>query len=578
MVARYFIILCAVSWTAVAAIASTQQRSVVVVGGGVGGVVTAGLLAASPDKPEVLLLEKGSRLGGRMQSDVVQSATHPGHTYRFDTGPSLLLMPDIYRQTFGALGGDLADHVDLVPVEGPQYRVFFQGDVGGAMSEAIDISRDDAVMRQSLETLVPGEGDSLLRKYKKYLRIASDFLAFGFGAVIAERPDFSTLPAFLMACLRVWPLQSHLSMLRGIFGSDDRYKRVHALFSFQDLYIGLAPQETPAVFSLLQALEFEKGIYYPRGGFGQVARGLADLARQRGVQVRLGTECLGLQMSSMGPGGRVEGVHVGSSSSSGGGVGSAATSILCNAVVVNIDAPRAEELFLPPAVQDRGAITKRPSCGIVSLSFALNITLSRLAHHTLFLGDMGECWECVKRPDGSTFDGEKFNFYVHAPSRSDPSTCPDGHDAITVLVPVPPLPLAAAGAAEGEAAQAQEEALVREVRVAVMRRLEEMSQLAPGTLAGYVVAELARTPLTWRAEVGLFRGQAFGLAHNLLQLSLLRPRLRHPRVGNLFRVGASTRPGNGVPLVMEGARLTAEAVARGFEMQREEESKNILGV
>ena len=81
-------------------------------------------------------------------------------------------------------------------------------------------------------------------------------------------------------------------------------------------------------------------------------------------------------------------------------------------------------------------------------------------------------------------------------------------------------------------------------------------------IESFIVAERYVSPRNWQADLGLYRGSAFGLAHNLFQLSVLRPRIRHPKIHNLYRVGASTRPGNGVPLVMVGARLTAEAVVR----------------
>ena len=544
---------------------AVQHQRIVVVGGGVGGLVTAGLLAG--ESREITLLEKGDQLGGRMQSETVASPNDAAHEYRFDTGPSLALMPGIYKQTFEALGGigALSDHVELLEVADPQYRVWFR-DEEGYSSTPVDISRDDAKMQVSFETLVPGEGADLMRKYKTYLQLASAFLSFGFDAVIAERPNFNTLPTFLLACLRAWPLQSHLSMLRAIFGSGARYSKVHALLSFQDLYIGLAPAETPAVFSLLQALEYEKGIFYPRGGFGRVARGLATLAERRGVVLRLGAECSEVVLGAAGDATSVR-VRVREGEGEGESGRQKDETLPCDAVVVNVDTPRGEELFFPPDLRDTIAVQARPSCGIVSLSFALNITLSSLAHHSLLLGaDLDESWRCVALPDASEFDPERFNFYVHAPSRTDPSACPLGHDAITVLVPVPPLPLVMDDATPGGHARlaAAEAALVERVESAVLRRLEEMCGLAPTSLRRHVVAQLTRSPLSWRRDLGLHRGQAFGLAHSLGQLSLLRPRLRHPSVGNVYRVGASTRPGNGVPLVMEGGRLTAEAVERGL--------------
>lgn len=94
------------------------------------------------------------------------------------------------------------------------------------------------------------------------------------------------------------------------------------------------------------------------------------------------------------------------------------------------------------------------------------------------------------------------------------------------------------------------------------------------SVADHIVGEHIRSPEQWRTEYGLHRGSAFGLAHSIDQLYLLRPRLRHPTIHNLYRVGSSTRPGNGVPLVMIGARLTSEAVIRGIEDRKGREGRS----
>lgn len=103
----------------------------------------------------------------------------------------------------------------------------------------------------------------------------------------------------------------------------------------------------------------------------------------------------------------------------------------------------------------------------------------------------------------------------------------------------------------------------------MLDRLQEMedesaklSNTPAAIVFDHIVTERIREPEGWKEEFGLYRGQAFGLGHSIDQLSLLRPRIKHPKVKNLYRVGASTRPGNGVPLVMVGARLTSEAVLR----------------
>jgi phytoene dehydrogenase-like protein len=120
--------------------------------------------------------------------------------------------------------------------------------------------------------------------------------------------------------------------------------------------------------------------------------------------------------------------------------------------------------------------------------------------------DEAVSWTSVTQPDSSSFNPDAFNFYVHAPERTDPSCCPDGHDAITVLVPVPPLPHPRGQGRSEE----DEQALVAQVRAAVFKRLAPVC----GDVESSVVCESTRSPIAWRSEFGLFRGQVFGLAQS----------------------------------------------------------------
>lgn len=502
-----------------------QKSPIIAIGGGVGNLVCSSLLAKS--KRNVILLEKNDVCGGRMNSETISG-------YRFDTGPSLLLMPDVYKETFVRLGADITDYIELLEVKDPLYRIYYDD----KPLEAVDICRDVSKMKATFESLVAGEGESLFQKYRSYLGIASAFLSFGWDAVIEERPNFTRLPAFLLSCVRAWPLNSHVSMLEAMFGNASKYRKIVGLLSFQNLYIGLSPSETPAIFSLLQALEFEKGIYYPKGGFKLVAESLTKLALSNGVQIQYNTSATLLHTSDKD---RVTHVELASGSS-----------IACEQVVVNVDSPEAEILFINQKVRDERTACARPSCGIVSLSFGLNRSLDQLTHHTLFLSTADESvsWRTVRDPDNSNFNPTAFNFYCHAPARTDKTACPEGHDAITVLVPVPPLP------ASSNFSSHDEKLLIDLVRKSVIKRLE----ITCGPIKQNIVCESIRSPLSWKRDFNLFRGSAFGLAHCLSQLSLFRPRLRHPRIRNLFRVGASTRPGNGVPLVMVSGRLTSDTM------------------
>lgn len=576
----------------------SASRDVAVIGGGVGGLVTSALLSKSG--LNVLLLEKNGKCGGRMNSEhAIDPITQD--SYRFDVGPSLLLLPDVYKETFELLGCKIEDHVELLRVD-PFYRCYFEED--GTFAE---ISSDEEKMKNIANSIEP---DGHLN-FVRYLKTASDFLRFGLPAVIQERPEFEHFGSFLMACIKVFPLLSHDSMLQKYFKSS----KMRAMMSFQDLYIGLSPYESPAIFSLLQALELERGIYYPKGGFASVATALQSIAVMAGVDIVTGCTIEGVKLSDTGErtlksvkyskmiepykqtaelktvesledivSKSVKGFsttttttsstssYASSSSSFSSSSFSPSTSsslpfsststsssstptassaafgvmeqthltestnshsISATTFITNIDAPEFEEMLVPVPERDERTIEGVPSCGIVSLNFAFNTTLKCLSHHTLFLSKTYKnSWNVVDNPDIAAFNPEEFNFYVHCPSRTDNTACPVGHDAVTVLVPVPPL------CKTGSNTDRRQALDIDIVRTAVLNRLQIMENKisdTPVCILNHIVMERIREPEGWRRDFGLFRGSAFGLAHSIDQLSLLRPRLRHPKIKNLFR-------------------------------------------
>lgn len=577
-------------------------RDVAVIGGGVGGLVTSALLSKSG--LNVLLLEKNSKCGGRMNSEhVIDPITKD--SYRFDVGPSLLLLPDVYKETFELLGCKIEDHVELLRVD-PFYRCYFEED--GTFAE---ISSEEEKMKSTANSIEP---DGYVN-FVQYLKTASDFLRFGLPSVIQERPEFEHFGSFLMACIKVFPLLSHDSMLQKYFKSS----KMRAMMSFQDLYIGLSPYESPAIFSLLQALELERGIYYPKGGFASVASALQSIALKAGVDIVTDCTIEGVELSdtrektlksvkyakmieshkqaadlktvesledtvSKSIKGSSATTSASSSSSSSfasssssfssssfsptssslpfsststpsSSTSSTSSSSLSAAVgvmdqiqrtesttthsisattfITNIDAPEFEKMLVPVPERDERTTEGVPSCGIVSLNFAFNTTLKCLSHHTLFLSKTYKnSWNVVDNPDVASFNPEEFNFYVHCPSRTDSTACPVGHDAVTVLVPVPPL------CKTGSDTDKRKALDIDIVRTAVLNRLQTMEDKmsdTPVCIVNHIVMERTREPEGWRRDFGLFRGSAFGLAHSIDQLSILRPRLRHPNIKNLFR-------------------------------------------
>ncbi|GAQ81597.1 phytoene dehydrogenase [Klebsormidium nitens] len=498
---------------------------IVVVGAGVGGLVVSGVLAHKlGSRVEVTIIEKNADIGGRLQT--IEEGGH-----RFDTGPSLLLMPQAYRAAFRSMGTQLEDHVQLRRVEPAAYRVFFHDDAAGP--SWLDLLYDVQAMAAQLEAVEPGAAAAYLRF------LANAKAAFDVGTKNFIEQDFrsfwdyANVPRLLPLLGKVSPIEllgPHAARMATYFKDP----RLRALVTFQDLYVGLSPRTAPGVFSLLAATELLDGVWYPLGGFKKVGAGLLEAAKAAGVSVRRGTAVRSIQTS----GSSVQGVLLDDG-----------TSIPADVVVANPDLPYVYEHLLDGPENQRKAARLAGldySAGVIEFCWCLDQPLPLLSHHSVFLSDEYErSWD---RATAAAALPQRPNFYVAAPSRTDPSAAPPGGDSIMVLLPVANL---------GQMDARDLDGLVAKGRAAVLRRLAEAGC---GDVESHIVHETVTDPLDWRERYNLQHGAAFGLAHGLAQLAYFRPDLQDSRIKGLFFTGASTRPGNGVPLVMIGAQLTAQRI------------------
>ena len=260
-----------------AAAKAGDKQTAIVVGGGVGGLGMASRLAHAGY--DVTILEKNLDTGGRCRSE---SFDGKGEGYRFDTGPSLMLLPDRYREQFTAVGKNLHDYMDIKRVD-PAYRAHF-GD-----HTSLDLLYDTERMRAQLDAVEEGAGG----RYIDWLGRARASLDYGVAAFIEK--DANSILDFV-DLRRVGPLAlavNPIDLLLPQFNQMAKYfknEKLRALFSYQELYVGLSPYNAPGVFSLLAATELTDGVWYPVGGFDKVRQSLQQLADEEGVVTRLGAE------------------------------------------------------------------------------------------------------------------------------------------------------------------------------------------------------------------------------------------------------------------------------------------------
>lgn len=490
-----------------------KTKNVIVIGAGIGGITAATHLAKQG--VHVTVVEKNARPGGRCDR-----ISRDGH--HFDTGPTLLVMPLLYEAEFGALGASFHEVLDLQRVD-PTYHLFFDD------ASQLALTSDMKFLQEQLERFEPGSFQGLLR----YLDEGHRHYHLGIEKLV--HPDFRKASDFfklehIPLIHQVKPLVKHYANMSRYF--DD--PRLKAAFTFQDVYMGLSPFDAPATFSLMPYSELAHGVWYPRGGMYQVVEALTSLAREAGVEFVFNAA--------------VEQIPVNGTSTRGVLVDGQLLD--ADAVLANADLPYVYQNLLPQDGLAKKLERKRFSCSVISFFWGVDKPYETLYPHTLFLAsDYRENFDSIIRDLSLPANP---SLYIHAPARLDPSMAPAGEDTLIAIVPVGHM------SADGE----QDWAGLRDrAREHVFRRLRSFGI---HDLDQHIKFEVNFTPLSWRKRYNLAKGSTHGLCHNLSQLGYFRPDYQHQRYHNLYFVGASTRPGTGMPTAMVSGRQAARRVMDGF--------------
>lgn len=511
-------------------------------GAGAGGIATAARLAKAGFA--VTVLEKNGFTGGRCSL-----IRHEG--WRFDQGPSLLLLPKLFAEAFHDLDTTLeGEGVELLRCP-TNYAVWF------ADGERFELSTDLARMKAQIERW---EGKDGFRRYLAWLREAHNHYELSVRDVLHENftrfRDVLSL-RFVATGLRIHPLHS-------IWGRACKYfwtERLRRVFTFATMYMGMSPFEAPATYSLLQYTELAEGIWYPRGGFHAVLDALVRVGERLGVEYRLHTA---VKQVVTGPDGTtVRGVEI-------EGTGEV---LEADVVVINADLVYAYSNLFPQkkkknnnnnpdtARYGKSLRGKAGSCSSISFYWAVNRKCAELQTHNIFLADeYRESFDAIfQRQDLP----REPSFYINVPSRIDPTAAPDGCDAVIALVPTGHLRDSQGFAPPGDDGLPREldwDALVDRARRAVLETIKTRTGCELTVSKESIVHEEVNDPHTWEAKFNLDKGAILGLSHSFLNVLSFRPGTRARGFRGAYFVGASTHPGTGVPIVLAGSRLTAEQV------------------
>ncbi len=493
-----------------------MTKRVLIVGAGPGGLASALLLARAG--AEVTILERLPTVGGR-------TSTHGGDGFRFDLGPTFFLYPLALERIFAAVGRDLHKEVAMVRLD-PQYRLVYGS--GGEIQATPNVER----MEHEIAALCPSDAASLRRFLSDNRTKLAEFTP------CLESPFNSWRDVCRWSMMRLLPILRPWRSLDRELQDYFTDPRVRLAFSFQSKYLGMSPYNCPSLFSILSFLEYEHGVHHPIGGCGAVSTAMARVARELGVQIRLGEEVEQVLFE----GRRAVGIRTD------------ADTYRADAVVINADFARAMTRLVPDQLRrrwtDRRLATKSYSCSTFMMYLGIDGRYDDVAHHTIYIAkDYARNLHEIERDHVLSDDP---SFYVQNACVTDPSMAPPGQSTLYVLLPVTHQHANVDWARERDRFRAL--------------ALRQLRKIGINDVERRIRYERVVTPAEWEHGYQIYRGATFSLAHSFRQMLHLRPRNRFEDLDGVYLVGGGTHPGSGLPVIYESARITSRLLLEDLNL------------
>lgn len=478
---------------------------VVIVGAGLAGLSAALRLAGAGRK--VTVIERESVPGGR--NGLLNKSG-----YAFDTGPSVLTMPDLISDALACVGEDIKDWLELVPLE-PLYRAFYHD------GSQLDVHADTNQMQLEIaKTISAKEAEG----YGRYVDFVTKLYKYEMKDFIDRNID-SPLNLLTPNLAKLIALGGFRRLAPKVnqFLKDPRTQKV---YSFQAMYAGVSPQQALAIYAVIAYMDSVNGVFFPKGGMHAVPRALAAAAQKHGVVFKYTTTVTSIEKIN----GRATAVLT-----------DKGERIACDVVVLNPDLPVAWRDLLGKQPLSVKRLKYSPSC--VTLLIGSNKSYEHLAHHNIHFGKSwdGVFDELIKKKKLMSDP----SILVTVPSKDDPSLAPAGKSSYYVLFPTPNL-----------TADIDWKKVGPRYRDEMIEALEERGYKGFGD---GIEVEKMTTPLDWQ-EQGMEQGAPFASAHTFFQTGPFRPKNLAKGFENVVFAGSGTQPGVGVPMVLISGRLAAERI------------------
>ncbi|HRQ88737.1 MAG TPA: phytoene desaturase family protein [Bacteroidia bacterium] len=493
----------------------SRNKRVVVVGAGLGGLSAAVSLRA--EGFDVRIVEKNDKIGGKLNYREIDG-------FGFDLGPSIFTLPQFFRSLWERAGRRMEDYVEIEKVT-PHWRNFFED------GTVLDLHEEPDRMRAELEKL-PGDPAALWRQFETFLAYGREQYALVDEGYFREGLD------------NVWEMLRHYGW-RMIFRMDHRRsmseavhrhfeeEHLRSIFEYFIKYVGSSALDAPGYMNLMPIIQFDYGLWYVKGGMYQLARGLGRLLDELGVEVSLHSEVASIDHA----GRRATGVTL----TNGEKIG--ADYVVCNMEVI----PAYRKLLGEPPAFLRKLRKFAPACSGLVIHLGTDRVYDQLAHHNFFYSkNQHKHFDTVfkqgKLPEDPTI-------YLVAPTRTDPSKAPAGHDNLKILPHIPPI--------DPEHPLARDDYLALKDRV-----IDKLERMGLTDLRRHTVVEDLLTPVDLERMYQSNGGSIYGVVSDWSLNQAFKAPKQSSKYRNLYFTGGSANPGGGMPMVVLCGQKVCDRIVR----------------
>ena len=486
----------------------------IIIGSGFSGLSAASFMAKAGY--DVTVIEKHSTPGGRARQLCEKG-------FCFDMGPSWYWMPDVFERYFASFGKNVSDYYSLQRLD-PSYRVFWK-------DEITDIPSGIEPIKKLFNSWEKGSGNRLeqfLEEAAFKYRIGMQKMVYQPGLSLSEFANANLLKGLM----RMDVFTSITKHIEKYF----RHEKIKQLLEFPVLFLGALPENTPALYTLMNYADMEGGTWYPSGGMYSIVEGMYSLARELGVKFYFNEEVVGFNIRDN----KICGVNT------------TVRTYSSQVVIASADYNFVEQQLLPEQYRTYSTSywnkkEMAPSCLLYYVG--INKKIGNVAHHNLFFDTSfnrhsEEIYKTKEWPEDPLF-------YVSVSSKTDDTVAPPGSENLFFLIPV-------AAGLSGDSAEVREHYF--------QKILDRFEKNTGEKIADNIVYKKSFAYSDFVSEYHSFRGNAYGLANTLRQTANLKPKCKSSRIKNLYYTGQLTVPGPGVPPSLISGEVVAKVACSNSNM------------